>query len=494
MREVKEISALITERSADIRVNNINFYPGVNAPGFSFEGVKMGETIAAVSTALMSSGIGIVRISGDTALETAQKIFFSISKKKLSEMKGYTAAYGTVSNGGEKIDECIATVFKRPKSYTGEDVVELSCHGGIVAVKKVLKAALDNGARQAQAGEFTKRAFLNGKVDLTQAEAVMDLIGAQGETALRAAFSQHEGALYKKIGKIKQQLVDISADITAWIDFPDEGVPSLEPENLKNNLSQAKKVLEDLKKNYNKGKIIKNGVETAIAGKPNVGKSTLMNALSGYEKSIVTEIAGTTRDVVEESVNFAGLTLRLWDTAGLRRTDDPVEKIGVERAKQKLESAQLILAVFDGSQELSETDKELINDIKDRNSVAVINKCDLPQRIDKEYIRNNVKHIVELSANNGYGLDLLEKEIIEITKTNTFDPAAAMIANERQLECVNKSLDGVNSALYAVESGITLDAVSVGVEDAVSALCELTGEKASEEIIDKVFDKFCIGK
>lgn len=454
----------------------------------------MSDTIAAVSTAVMSAGIGIVRISGENALAVADKIWRGIKGKEIKNMPAYTAALGTAHIGDENIDECIALVFHAPRSYTGEDVVELSCHGGVTVIKKLLEAALSNGARQAQPGEFTKRAFLNGKLDLTRAEAVMDLIGAQGETALRAAFSQHEGALYKKIEAVKQLLVDISADITAWIDFPDEGVPSLEPETLKKNLIGAIDEIAILKDNYKKGRIIKDGIETAIMGRPNVGKSTLMNAITGFEKSIVTKIPGTTRDVVEETVNFAGLVLRLFDTAGLRETDDPVESIGVSRAKKKLDEAQLIIAVFDGSAEIGETDKKLIEDIKKRNAVAVINKSDLEQKIDNKYIIDNIKHTVYISAETGSGIRELEKAIIEISGAGSFDPGAAMLANERQLDCVSRAFDALKSAYDAVEIGMTLDAVSVGIEDAINAICELTGEKASEEIIDKVFDKFCIGK
>lgn len=454
----------------------------------------MSETIAAISTALMSSGIGVIRISGDNSIDVADKIFRSINGKRLSSMKGYTATLGTCYENNEPIDECIALVFKAPKSYTGEDVIEISCHGGVVIERKILETLINNGARNAEPGEFTKRAFLNGKLDLTKAEAIMDLIGAQGETARRAAFSQHEGALFNKINKIKQLLVDISADITAWIDFPDEGVPSLAPDVLKKNLTGALAELENLKNNYNKGKLIKEGIETAIAGRPNVGKSTLMNVLTGYEKSIVTKIPGTTRDVVEENINLGDIVLRLWDTAGIRETDDPIESIGVKRAKQKLDEAQLILAVFDGSQELSETDKQLIEKYKTRNTIAIINKCDKDQNINNKYIESNIKHTVYISADKGEGIEELEKAIREITKTNEFDVGAAMIANSRQLESVNKTYDGIKDALEAVEIGMTLDAVSVGIEDAINSLCELTGEKASEEIIDKVFEKFCIGK
>jgi tRNA modification GTPase len=452
----------------------------------------MSETIAAISTALLPAGLGVIRISGDSAVQTAQKIWRG--RKKLTELAPNTAAVGEAVFLDTPIDECVALVFCAPHSYTGEDVVEISCHGGVYLVCRVLEAAISAGARIAQPGEFTKRAFLNGKLDLTRAEAVMDLIGAQGEAAARAALSQHEGALFKTIEKLKQQLVEISADITAWVDFPDEGVPSLEPETLKSNLEEVLSALDNLSKNFSRGRIIKEGVETAIVGRPNVGKSTLMNALAGYEKSIVTDVPGTTRDVVEDSVNFAGFVLRLWDTAGLRETKDAVESIGVARAREKLDAAQLVLAVFDGSRELNEDDNKIIENIKNRNAIAVINKCDLPLKIDREYIERKTKHVVYLSADKGEGIGALEEIIRELTDIAGFDPGAALVANGRQLECVRRAIDGARDALEAVNFGMTLDAVSVGVNDAVTAFCELTGERASDEVINRVFSKFCIGK
>lgn len=453
----------------------------------------MEDTIAAIATAQMPAGIGVLRISGEGAIETAQKIFDSKSGKKLDKMAGYAAAYGKAHDGDEEIDECIALVFRAPRSYTGEDVVEISCHGGAYIMRKVLKAAVKAGARLAEAGEFTKRAFLNGKLDLTSAEAVMDLIGAQGEAAAKSALSQHEGALYRDIVNIKKQLVEISADITAWIDFPDEGVPSLEPETLKANLENVSTSLKKLDENYERGKIMREGVDTVIIGKPNAGKSTLMNAVAGFEKSIVTQVPGTTRDVIEENVNFAGVVLRLFDTAGLRETEDIVESIGVSRAKKKIETSQLVFAVFDASRPLDEEDKKIIDLIKNKKTVAIFNKCDLPVKINKEYIKSNISNIVYISAAKGEGIDKLEEIVRGLTEAG-IDPNAALVANERQHECVLRAGDAVKASLEAVISGLTLDATSVGIEQAINSLCELTGERASEEIIDRVFSKFCIGK
>lgn len=453
----------------------------------------MEDTIAAIATAQMPAGIGVLRISGEGAIKTAQKIFSSVSGKKLDKMNGYTAAYGKAHDGDEEIDECVALVFHAPRSYTGEDVVEISCHGGAYIMRRVLNAAIKAGARSAAAGEFTKRAFLNGKLDLTSAEAVMDLVGAQGEAAAKSALSQHEGALYRNIVEIKKQLVEISADITAWIDFPDEGVPSLEPETLRANLENVYSTLKKLDDNYERGKIMREGIDTVIIGRPNAGKSTLMNAIAGFEKSIVTEVPGTTRDIIEENVNFAGVVLRLFDTAGLRETEDIVESIGVSRAKKRIETSQLVFAVFDASRPLDEEDRKIIDLIEKKKAIAIINKCDLPIKINKEYINAKISNIVYISATKGEGIDKLEDIVRKLTEAG-IDPNAALVANERQHECVMRAIDGIKTSLDAVNLGLTLDAVSVGIEQAINSLCELTGERASEEIIDRVFSKFCIGK
>lgn len=453
----------------------------------------MEDTIAAIATAQMPAGIGVLRISGGEAIKIAQKIFDSKSGKKLENMNGYTAAYGKAHEGNEEIDECIALVFRAPRSYTGEDVVEISCHGGAFIMRRVLKAAIKAGARSAAAGEFTKRAFLNGKLDLTSAEAVMDLIGAQGEAAAKSALSQHEGALYRNIVEIKKQLVEISADITAWIDFPDEGVPSLEPEALKANLEGVYSTLKKLDENYERGKIMRDGIDTVIIGRPNAGKSTLMNAIAGFEKSIVTKVPGTTRDIIEESCNFAGVVLRLFDTAGLRETTDVVESIGVSRAKKRIETSQLVFAVFDASRPLDEEDKKIIDLIENKKAIAIINKCDLPKKVNAEYIKSKISSIVYISAAKSEGVDKLEEIVSKLTEAG-IDPNAALVANERQHECVLRAGDGIKASLDAVNSGLTLDATSVGIEQAINSLCELTGERASEEIIDRVFSKFCIGK
>ncbi len=466
-----------------------------------FEIEKKGEifmeqtTIAAISTPHAMGGIGIVRLSGPDAREIASRVFTpKSSRKTLKSAPGYTAIYGRVHEGKRELDDAIALVFSAPKSYTGEDVVELSCHGGLYLMQRVLRAVLDAGAVPAQAGEFTKRAFLNGKLSLTQAEGVMDLIASQGEQAARAALSARDGALFERIKQVKQSLLTLSGHLSAWIDFPEEDVPELSDQELSQTLCQAVDELETLLSSYDVGQLIKNGVETAIVGRPNVGKSTLMNLLSGREKSIVTNIPGTTRDIVEDSVNIGDVVLHLYDTAGIRRTDDPVEQVGVERAKGKIETAQLVLALFDSSRELSEEDKELIDTIQGRPCIAVVNKNDLEQKMDLSYLQEHFSHIISISAYQKTGVDQLSACIHEVLGMMDLDTSAGILANERQRGCAKQALDALQEAQQAYQMGITLDAVGVEVQSALEALMELTGEQVSESVIDEVFSKFCVGK
>jgi tRNA modification GTPase len=451
-------------------------------------------TIAAIATAQGEGGIGVIRISGDSALEIADKIFINISGKKVAEMKGYTAAFGKICSNGEEIDEAVALVFRAPHSYTGENVVELSCHGGIYITKQVLRAALDNGAVPAQAGEFTKRAFLNGKIDLTEAEAVIDIISAKSRSAARAALFVKDGVLRKKIDAVKNDLLAQTAHLAAWADYPEEDIAEVEDEEIIATCDSAIKILENLLATYDSGQAVKQGIDTVIAGRPNVGKSTLMNLLSGYEKSIVTDIPGTTRDIVEDTVVLGDVILKLSDTAGLRQTEDKVEKIGVDRAKKRLEQCGLLIAVFDNNQELSAEDIDLIESAKDVPSIAVINKIDLDKRLDIEYIANNFEYIVNISAINGEGREELTKAVEQIAGTANLNPSEGILSNERQRLAVANSLKSVKEAKSALEIGLTYDAVTVSLEDAISELLELTGENTSEEVVDRVFHNFCVGK
>ena len=452
------------------------------------------KTIAAISTAQGSGGIGVIRVSGPRAKEIADKIFISVSGKKIAESKGYTAQYGKISDNGEIVDEAIALVFNSPRSYTGEDVVELSCHGGMYITKKVLRLLVENGAEPAAAGEFTKRAFLNGKMSLTQAESVMDIISAKGKQAARAALFAREGVLFKRIGLIQKELISIAGHLSAWADYPEEDIADVERDSLLEKLEQIKKNLEDLISSYDTALIIREGIETVIVGKPNVGKSTLMNMLSGCERSIVTDIPGTTRDIVEDNVMLGDVLLRLADTAGIRNTTDPVEQIGVFKAQNRIKTSGLVLAVFDASDKIDDDDIAILESLKDITSIAVINKTDLETKIDLDCIKKYIPNIVLISAYTGDGIKKLSEVIAKSTNTAEFDPSNGVLANERQRMAAFNADECVNEAIEALKYGFTLDAVTVSLEGAIQELLSLTGQKASEEVVNEVFSHFCVGK
>lgn len=452
------------------------------------------SSIAAISTPLGTGGVGIIRISGKNATEIADRIFVSVNDKKLSSSKGYRAYFGRIFDGETAVDEVVCLVFRAPHSYTGEDVVEINCHGGVVLLKKILRLVLQNGAQAAAPGEFTKRAFLNGKLDLSEAESVMTLISAQGEQGANAAFNQLEGSLSRKIEKINSSLLSLAAHIAAWVDYPDDEIEELGNNELYSTIYNAYLELYALLSNFDSGMAVTNGVESAIVGKPNVGKSTLMNLLTGYDRSIVTEIEGTTRDVVEETVNLNGCILRISDTAGMRETGDIVEKLGVERSRKKLERAAIVFAVFDLSKPLSDEDKELIDECKDKNVIPIVNKTDLEPRLDVDYIKNKLGSPLFISAKSGDGYNELCDRVAELMGTKNFDTTSAMLVNERQRICCQKASDALKDALEALNIGLTPDAIGVCIDDAIAALLELTGQKASEAVVDEVFKQFCVGK
>ncbi len=454
----------------------------------------METTIAAISTAQASAGISVIRISGDEAITIADRVFRGNNNKKLCDMKGYTCALGGAYADGEKLDECIATVFREPHSYTGENVVELSCHGGVYVTARVLRAVFDAGAQPAQAGEFTKRAFLNGKLDLIEAEAVMDIISSRSKAGVRAALNIKDGALSKKINNAKDILLNKAAHLNAWADYPEEDIPEVESGELLSALSEVRSALSRLIDSYDDGRILRDGIDTVIAGKPNVGKSTLMNLLAGYDKSIVTSVAGTTRDIVEESVSLGDIVLNLSDTAGIRETGDEIEQIGVDKAKKRLNSASLLLCVFDASSELTDEDLEIIDMVGDIPSIAVINKCDLTKQPDDSKIKEAFGEVIYMSAKNGDGADKLIEAVKRICAVGNINSADALIYNERQRSLTKKTMDSVDEAIEALHIGMTFDAVTVSIEEAVAYLFELTGERVTDEVVDKVFHTFCVGK
>lgn len=452
------------------------------------------DTIAAISTAQGEGGIGVIRVSGKNSIEICDRIFKAVSGRKLSDMKGYTAALGHVYKDDEKLDEIIATVFREPHSYTGENIVELSCHGGIFITREILRTVIEAGAEPALAGEFTKRAFLNGKLDLTEAEAVIDIISAKSKNAARAAILAKEGALWRRIENIKNKLVTTAAHFSAWADYPEEDIEEVSVESLSNTFNECLFDLNKLLSTYDMGQTVKEGIDTVIAGKPNTGKSTLMNLISGRNRSIVTDIPGTTRDIIEETVSVGGVILRLSDTAGMRDTEDKVEKIGVDIAKSRIKSCGLVLAVFDAGRELDEDDKKLIENVKDAPVIAVINKTDLEKKLDEKYIGDRIEKIVKISAKNGEGFDELCELIEKIAGTADFNPSEGILANERQRNAALNAKKSLEEATQALNAGMTFDAVTVSIEEAIENILELTGERVSDVVVDNVFHNFCVGK
>lgn len=454
----------------------------------------MNETIAAIATPNAVGGISVIRVSGPDAISVSDKVFRPLSGVPLFKHKGYTAAYGTAVDAAGEIDNIVALVYRAPKSYTGEDVVELSCHGGIIVTRRLLRAVLDSGARLAEAGEFTKRAFLNGKMSLTQAESVLDIVNSQSEQAARCAMTALDGALYQKIARIKGRLVAQTSHITAWIDFPEEDVDAVKLSLLRNELLEVKQELKDLMKTFDIGRVVHMGVNTAIVGKPNVGKSTLMNLLAGCEKSIVTDMAGTTRDIVEETVNLGDVVLRLADTAGIHQTHDTVELAGIDRAKKRIAEADLVLLVLDASEELDRQDVELMRVVRTKPTVVVLNKSDLGVQIDEEYIKRDFQHSVLISAKDEAAVAELNAAVSRLMHLTEFDTNQPILANERQRSCANMALNHIEASLDALSFGMTLDAVNISIEDAIDALLQLTGESVSDVVVDEVFSKFCVGK
>ncbi len=452
------------------------------------------STIAAIATPNAAGGIGIIRVSGKDAFDITAKCFKAYSGKEVTQMKGYTAAFGQIFEGDSPIDEAVIIAYRAPKSYTGENVCEICCHGGLFIMQKVLRLLFASGAVPAEAGEFTKRAFLNGKMDLAQAESVMNIISASGEAALSAARNTLKGTVSKKISEICSSLISSAAALAAWSDYPDEDIPAVENGALITSLSSADKQLKLLIERYDSGKAVTEGVATVICGKPNVGKSTLMNLLSGCERSIVTSVAGTTRDVIEETVRIGDILLRLADTAGIRETPDEVESIGVQLAKDRVETAQLILAVFDVSRPLDSEDISLLEICKNRRCLAIINKSDLPSCFSQEDIKEYIPEIITLSAKHSDNTDSLRSALEKILGTEGLDFTQEMLAADRQYDCARRASECIAEAIDALNAGLTVDAANVSIDCAIEQLLTLTGKKASEEIVNEVFSKFCVGK
>ena len=452
------------------------------------------DTIAAISTPKGEGGIGIIRISGDKSFEILSKIFNTKNPNK--DLGFYKFNYGFIHDKGKIIDEVMIVRMKAPKTYTCEDVVEINCHGGHFVTEKVLELVLKNGARHAEKGEFTKRAFMNGRIDLSQAEAVMDLIHGKTEKSISLSIDQLRGDLKNKINNFKKSLLDVTAHVNVVLDYPEEGIDDPLPENLRKNLEKVYKEANLLIESYDKGKKIKEGIKTVIVGKPNVGKSTLLNSLLREERAIVTHIPGTTRDIIEEIINIKGIPLVLTDTAGIRKTDDIVENIGVEKSKQLIEKADLILLVLDASEKLEKEDMEVIEKIKENNkkTIVLLNKIDLERKLDLSSY--NLENIVEISAKDNIGIEEMEDKIysyiVEEDVENTSEKL--IITNIRHKTALEKTKEAVKNIFETIDTGMPMDLISVDLKEALDSLSEITGEISSEDILEHIFGNFCVGK
>ena len=452
------------------------------------------DTIAAISTPRGEGGIGIIRISGDKSFEILDKIFNT--KNPNRDLGFYKFNYGFIHDNGKIIDEVMAVRMKAPKTYTCEDVVEINFHGGHLISEKVLELVLKNGARHAEQGEFTKRAFMNGRIDLSQAEAVMDIIQGKTEKSISLSLEQLRGDLRDKIGSFKKALLDVTAHVNVVLDYPEEGIDDPLPSNLRENLENVYAEAERLISSYDKGKKIKEGIKTVVAGKPNVGKSTLLNSLLKEERAIVTHIPGTTRDVIEEIINIKGIPLVLTDTAGIRKTEDIVENIGVEKSKKFIENADLVLLVLDASRELESEDREVIQEIQNNNkkTIVLLNKIDLERKIELDEF--GLENILEISAKDNIGIEDMEERIYSyIVEEKVEDSSEKLIiTNIRHKTALEKTKDAIRNIFETIDAGMPMDLISVDLKEALDSLSEITGEISSEDILDHVFGNFCVGK
>lgn len=457
------------------------------------------STIAAISTAPGIGGIGIIRISGDNTFEIINKIFKQKKYQEIKDIKGYTIKYGHLidPNTKEIIDEVLVSFFKKPHSYTTEDMCEINSHGGIIIMQKILDICLQNGAEMAEAGEFTKRAFLNGRIDLSQAESIIDIINSKTEKETMASINQLNGFLSEDINRIRQKIINVMVNIEVNIDYPEYDTEEVTQTQAKNMLEEVKGDLEKLQKTFYNGKIIKEGIKIAIIGKPNAGKSSLLNALLKEKRAIVTQYAGTTRDTIEEFLNIDGIPFKIVDTAGIREAEDEVEKIGIEKSRQMADSADLVIGIFDLTSDLNDKDDEIIRILKEKKSIIVLNKIDLLEKdfkINKKILDLN-KKIIKISALEQTGIDELNSEIINLFKLNeiNFD-SEIIVTNARHKNLINKALENTNEALNVIEDNMPIDIIAVYIKEILENLGLITGENVSEDIINEVFSKFCLGK
>lgn len=456
-------------------------------------------TIAAISTPLGAGGIGIVRMSGEDSFTIANKIFEGKNKKDVKDYKSHTIHYGRIVDPKtqEVIDEVLLSILKGPHTYTKENMIEINCHGGLIVVQKILQLVLREGAQLAEPGEFTKRAFLNGRIDLSQAEAVIDVINAQTELALQSSVSQLGGGLSEKVKVFRQELLEMIAHIEASIDYPEHDMEELTYEMIQTNTEQLLEKVNDFIQTADTGRMIKEGIQTVIIGKPNVGKSSLLNALLREQRAIVTNIPGTTRDILEEYVNIQGVPLKIVDTAGIRQTEDVVEQIGVEKSKGSIPQADLILVMMDASTPWAEEDHDIFELIQGKQVLVLINKTDLPRQLDIDLVTEYVPldSILEISIKEKIGLDLLEKTLKEMFfKGEIKMNETIFITNVRHKDALVKSKESLETVLETIELGLPEDCLSIDLQSAYEYLGEITGETVGESLIDQIFSQFCLGK
>jgi len=452
------------------------------------------DTIAAISTPYGTGGIGIIRVSGNEAFEIIQKIFKG--KKSFSEYKSHTINYGKIIDPatGEVLDEALVSKMKAPNTFTREDVVEINCHGGMVPIKKVLELIVREGARIAEPGEFTKRAFLNGRIDLSQAEAVIDLINSKTSEGSRAAIEQLEGKLSVKLKEARSMLIELIAHIEVTVDYPEHDIEEITGEKVYTELKKVREKLVNIIKGYEKGRIIREGINVVIAGRPNVGKSSLLNELSGKNKAIVTDIPGTTRDIIEEYININGIPVRITDTAGIRETEDVVEKIGVERTEKAIDSADLVIMMIDAVEGINEEDINILSRINEKKHIVLVNKIDLLDK-EREFPELEGKNVIKTSVKEDIGVDKLEEEITRLfisgdIRTND----EVLVTNVRHKNLIDKAINSIDEACNAYESRMPLDLITIDIKNAAEYLGQITGESVSEDVINEIFSRFCLGK
>ena len=455
------------------------------------------DTIAAIATAPGEGGIGIIRISGEKSLQVAQSIFKSKSGKMIKDYNARTLIYGTVVDNEKVIDEVLVAYMKGPNSYTAEDVIEINCHGGFISVKKILELILSKGVRLAEAGEFTKRAFLNGRIDLSQAEAIIDVIKSKTDMAHEVAHSQLEGSLAKKIKDLRMNVTEVLAHLEVSIDFAEEDVEEITYQTLEEKALELRNEIKKLYDTAESGKILRDGLKTVIVGKPNVGKSSLLNSILGENRAIVTDIAGTTRDVIEEFVNIKGIPLKIVDTAGIRETEDVVEKIGVEKSRESFSTADLVIMVLDASRKLSEEDMEILESLKNKKTIVLLNKMDLEPQIELEKIEEfvNSEDIIKISALKHQGIEELQDKIEAMVYHGSVKNSSnLMITNSRHKDALFKAYESINDAISAIEQRMPYDFIEVDFKNIWDYLGYINGDTVREDLLDTIFANFCIGK